>query len=80
MDIASWPFCGCGYCVMLAVGQSVPEGGEVGSPTARTPEGCVAWVSVTLPLFRASKRVNNIHHVRALLYCGYMPASGLIRA
>ena len=39
----SWPFCGCGYCVMLAVGQSVPEGGEVGSPTARTPEGCVAW-------------------------------------
>ena len=43
MDIASWPFCGCGYCVMLAVGQSVPEGDEVGSPTARTPEGCVAW-------------------------------------
>ena len=43
MAIASWPFCGCGYCVMLAVGQSVPEGGEVGSPTARTPEGCVAW-------------------------------------
>ena len=27
----------------LAVGQGVPEGGEVGNPTARTPQGCVAW-------------------------------------
>ena len=28
---------------MQARGQNVPEGGEVVNPTARTPEGCVAW-------------------------------------
>ena len=27
----------------LAVGQGVPEGGEMSNPTARTPQGCVAW-------------------------------------
>ena len=37
------------YCE-LAVGQSVPEGGEVSSPTARTPEGCVAWDIVIFSL------------------------------
>ena len=57
MAIASWQFCGCGYCVMLAVGQSVPEGGEMMQPCGAYPEG-VRGVGYRFryrfPLFRAS--------------------------
>ena len=50
MAIASWPFCGCGYCVMLAVGQSVPAGDVLayGQPLSQRPLG-TSWPTASNP-------------------------------
>ena len=38
-----------GVVSVMAVGQNVPEGGEVVNPTARSSKSCVAWGTSVSP-------------------------------